>query len=97
MSAYWIGRAQMHDIAGYQRYGGLVAKAAKKYPNQVLVRAGRYQVLEGPDEFDRFVILKFPSINAALAYYNSPEYREAAAIRVAASGRCEIVIAEGID
>jgi len=24
------------------------------HPNQVLARAGRYQVLEGPDEFDRF-------------------------------------------
>jgi uncharacterized protein (DUF1330 family) len=97
MAAYWIARAQMRDLAGYQRYGGLVAKAAKIYPNEVLARAGKYQVLEGPDDFDRFVLLRFPSMEAALKYYHSPEYQEAAAIRQAASGRCEIVITEGLD
>jgi uncharacterized protein (DUF1330 family) len=97
MSAYWIGRAQMRDLEGYKRYGSLVAAAAKIYPNQVLARAGKYQVVEGPDDFDRYVLLKFPSMEAALAYYNSPEYQEAAAIRRAASGRCEIAITEGID
>ena len=97
MAAYWIARAQMHDLAGYQRYGGLVAKAAEVYPNQVLARAGRHQVLEGPDDFDRYVILRFPSMEAALSYYYSAEYQEAAAVRRSASGRCEIVITEGID
>jgi uncharacterized protein (DUF1330 family) len=97
MAAYWIARAQMRDLVGYQRYGGLVAKAAESYPNEVLARAAKYQVLEGPDDFDRYVLLRFPSMEAALRYYHSPEYQEAAAIRRAASGRCEIVIAEGID
>ena len=97
MSAYWIGRAQMRDIAGYQHYGKLVAEVAKTYPNHVLARAGQYKVLEGPDDFNRFVLIRFPSIEAALAYYNSREYQAAAAIRQAASGRCEVVITEGVD
>lgn len=97
MSAYWIGRAQMRDPEGYKEYGSLVAKAALIYPNQVLARAGKYKVLEGPDDFERFVLLRFPSMEAALTYYNSPEYQEAAAIRRAASGRCEVVITEGVD
>jgi uncharacterized protein (DUF1330 family) len=97
MSAYWIARAQMRDLVGYQKYGKLVAEAARIYPNQVLARAGKYQVVEGPDDFDRFVLLRFASMDAAVAYYNSPEYRAAAAIRRAASGRCEVVITEGID
>jgi uncharacterized protein (DUF1330 family) len=97
MSAYWIGRAQMRDVEGYKRYGSLVVRAAALYPNQVLARAGRYRVVEGPDDFDRYVLLRFPSMDAALAYYHSTEYQEAAAIRRAASGRCEIVLTEGID
>jgi len=96
MPAYWIGRAQMRDLAGYQRYGALVMQASALHPNQVLARAGQYQVLEGPNEFDRYVLLRFPSMDAALAYYHSREYQEAAAIRRAASGRCELVITEGI-
>ncbi len=97
MSAYWIGRAQMRDIAGYRQYGALVAEAARIYPNRVLARAGKYQVVEGPDDFDRFVLIRFASMDAAIAYYNSPEYQAAAAIRRAASGRCEVVITEGVD
>ncbi len=97
MTAYWIGRAQMRDLEGYKQYGALVASAATIYPNQVLARAGRYKVLEGPDDFDRHVLLRFPSMEAALTYYNSPEYQQAAAIRQAASGRCEITITEGVD
>ena len=97
MSAYWIGRAQMRDEAGYQRYGALVAEAAKSVPQQVLARRGRYKVLEGPDDFDRYVLIRFPSVEDAVAYYNSPQYQEAAAIRQAASGRCELVITEGVD
>jgi len=97
MSAYWIGRAQVVDPEGFKRYGALVREAAAIYPNGVLARAGRYRVLEGPDEFERHVILRFPSMQAAEDYYHSPEYQRAAAIRRVAAGRCEIVIVEGID
>ena len=97
MSAYWIARAKVHDVEGLRRYGQLVAEAAKIYPNQVLARAGQYKVLEGPDSFNRFVLLKFPSMDAALTYYHSPEYQEAAAIRQAAASVTEIVITEGVD
>ena len=97
MSAYWIGRAQTRDLDGYKRYGQLVAHASPLYPQQALARGGRYQVLEGPDDFDRLVIIRFGSMDAALTYYNSPEYQEAAAIRQAASGRCELTITEGLD
>jgi len=97
MSAYWIGRAQPTDMEGMKRYGQLVAHASTIYPQQALVRGGNHRVLEGPDDFSRFVLLKFGSMDAALAYYNSPEYQEAAAIRQASCGRCELVIAEGLD
>jgi len=97
MSAYWIGRAQTRDPEGYREYGALVARASMIYPNQVLARGGKYKVLEGTGDFDRFVLLRFPSMEAALTYYNSPEYQHAAAIRRAASERCDLVVTEGVD
>jgi len=97
MSTYWIGRAQTRDPNGYKEYGGLVTAVAALYPHQVLARGGAYRVLEGDDRFDRFVLLRFPSMEAALAYYNSPQYQRAAAIRRAASGACELVLTEGVD
>jgi uncharacterized protein (DUF1330 family) len=87
----------MYCDKGFKRYGGLIAQVASIHANQVLVRAGKYQVLEGPDDFDRYVLLRFPSMDAALTYYRSPEYQEAAAIRRTASHRCDLVVVEGID
>jgi len=96
MSAYWIGRAQTRDPEGYKEYGRIRAEAAKLFPQETLVRAGRYTVLEGADEFDRFVLIKFASVEAAVEYYNSPLYQQAAAIRRAASGECSLTIIEGV-
>lgn len=96
MTAYWIGRAQQIDDAGYVEYGRLRAEAAKLYPQQALARGGRHVVLEGDDDFNRFVLIKFASVEAAVAYYNSPEYQLAAAVRKAASGKTSLVITEGL-
>jgi uncharacterized protein (DUF1330 family) len=97
MSAYWIGRAQAKDPVAMKEYGRLVAHATSVHPNQALVRGGAYKTLEGPDDFDRFVLLKFASMEAALTYYNSPEYQAAAAVRRASCDRCDLTIVEGID
>ena len=97
MSVFWLGRAQTRDPEGYKRYGELVAKVPGSYPYQVLARGGRYKVLEGPDDFDRFVLLRFGSMEEAVKYYNSPEYQEAAAVRKASAGRCELVLTEAND
>jgi uncharacterized protein (DUF1330 family) len=96
MSAYWIGRAQTRDPAGYKPYGELVAKASQLYPQEVLARGGQTRQLEGETVFDRFVIIRFGSMDEAERYYRSPEYQEAAAFRHAASVKCDLVITEGL-
>jgi uncharacterized protein (DUF1330 family) len=96
MSVYWIGRAQARDPEGYREYGLRVAAAAKAHPYDALVRGGAYKILEGEDEFNRFAVLRFEDMQAALRYYNSPEYQAAAAIRRAASGRCELALVQGL-
>ena len=52
-----------------------------KYGAKVLARGGRYQTLEGPEKFNRFVVIEFPTFEQGVACFNSREYKEAAAFR----------------
>lgn len=97
MSAYWIGRATVRDPAGMQRYNELRIEAAKLHPQQSLVRTADRVVLEGPDRFDRHVVIRFDSVEDAVRYYHSPEYQVAAAIRQASCDACELVIVPALD
>ena len=45
------------------------------HPVQVLAAYGRQEVLEGP-KVEGVVILEFPSLDEAKAWYDSPAYRE---------------------
>jgi len=84
-----IARAQMRDLVGYQKYGKLVAKL-RRIIRPGIGACGKYQVVEGPDDFDRMVTSI--RVNGAALPTTTREYQAAAAIRRAASGRCEVVI-----
>ena len=62
---------------------------------EICVRGGAVQVLEGDWTPGRMVILKFPSVEKARAFYDSPEY---AAARKAREGAAvmRMVLIEGV-
>ncbi len=97
MTAYWLARARIVDPVEYKKYTDLVPPILKKYGGRVLARGGRYRILEGPEDFERFVAVEFPSLEQAVACHRSPEYREAAAFRLGGAGINELVIVEGKD
>jgi uncharacterized protein (DUF1330 family) len=66
----------------------------KAHGGRYLARGGATDVLEGDWDIDRLVVLEFPSMEQARAWYDSPEYQEVAPIRQAAS-RARAVIVEG--
>ena len=78
--AYWIVRADVADPERYKLY--MVANAApfKKYGARFLVRGGRFENPEGTCR-SRNVVLEFPSYDAALACWKSPEYQAAIRLR----------------
>jgi uncharacterized protein (DUF1330 family) len=97
MVAYWIGRTRIIDPSPMTDYVRLAKLAGEKHPHRTLARGGRSRVLEGETAFDRFVLNEFPSVEAALAFYNSPEYQEAVALRMKASdGRGDLVLLESL-
>ena len=95
MVAYWVARARVNDPAEYRKYAERVPGILARYDARVLARGGAHETLEGPDVFERFVVIEFPSMEAAKACFESPEYREAAAFRRAnEAGRNELTIVE---
>jgi len=97
MPAYWIARSQISDPVEYKKYTDLVPEIVAKHKGTVLARGGKYQIMEGPETFHRFVVIEFPSFDQAVACFNSQEYQQAAAYRRAGAGVVENVIVDGGD
>jgi uncharacterized protein (DUF1330 family) len=95
MSAYWVARSKINDPVEYKKYTDRVPAIIARYGGKVLARGGRFQILEGPQKFHRFVVIEFPSLEQAVACHDSPEYQEASAFRKKGAGEVELVIVEG--
>ena len=92
---YWIARVDVTDPEPYKKYIAANAEPFKKFGARFLVRAGRYENPEGSSR-TRNVVIEFPSYQAALDCWNSPEYQEAVKLRLAVSS-VDMVIVEGYD
>ena len=96
MSAYWIARAKINDPVQYRKYTDPIAAIIDNHGGRILVRGGRYEVLEGTEKFERHAMVEFPSMEAVLACYRSKEYQAARKFRLGGVGENELVIVEGI-
>jgi uncharacterized protein (DUF1330 family) len=96
MPAYWVARAKITESTTYKKYTDRVPEIISRYGGKVLARGGRYRIMEGPENFHRFIVIEFPTMEKAIACFESPEYQEAAAFR-RAGGVVENVIVEGGD
>jgi uncharacterized protein (DUF1330 family) len=92
---YWIVRIDVTDDKAYEAYRTGNAASLKKYGARFLVRGGKFEVREGTSRA-RNVVLEFPSYQAALDCYRSPEYQAALALRKGAA-TFDVVIVEGYD
>jgi uncharacterized protein (DUF1330 family) len=92
---YWIGRVDVADPEGYKAYVAANAEAFRKYGAQFLVRAGRFETPEGSSR-SRNIVIEFPSYQAALDCWKSPEYQNAIELRLPVS-TIDLVIIEGYD
>lgn len=86
--------SEIHDPESYEAYRPLAAATVAAHGGRFIVRGGPAQRLEGEGPAGRSVVIEFPSLEAAIAWYHSPEYQAALEIRLAAS-RGSLVIVEG--
>jgi uncharacterized protein (DUF1330 family) len=95
MTAYIIfTREKMRDPAEFETYGKMAGATLAGHEAKPLSFYGKHETLEGAP-IDGAVVVEFPTIEAAKAWYDSPAYREARAHRFAAADyRC--FITEGL-
>lgn len=92
---YWIARVDVHDDDAYKNYVAANAEAFSKFGARFIVRGGSYEAVEGTARA-RNVVIEFPSYEAALGCYRSPEYAGAMKHRHGASD-ADIIVIEGYD
>ncbi len=95
MPAYWVARSKINDPAEYKKYTDRVPAIIARHGGKVLARGGKYRIMEGPETFHRFVVIEFPTLEQAVACFESAEYQEAAKFRRGGAGVVENVIVEG--
>jgi uncharacterized protein (DUF1330 family) len=95
MSAYLIVQVDVKDSVRYDDYKKMVPPSLEKYGGRFLVRGGKTHTLEGGWAPGRFVMVEFPSVEQAKAWWASPEYAAAKALRHA-TAESMMIVAEGI-
>jgi uncharacterized protein (DUF1330 family) len=92
---YWIVRVDITDQEQYKVYVAANAEPLKKYGARFLVRAGRFENPEGTSRA-RNAVIEFPTYQAALDCWKSPEYQQAIKHRQLVS-TIDLVIIEGYE
>ncbi|MFA4913859.1 MAG: DUF1330 domain-containing protein [Burkholderiaceae bacterium] len=76
MPAYIVADVNVHKPAQYEQYKRLSSLAISAFDAKILVRGGETRQLEGREP-GRTVLLEFPSMARAQAFYDSWQYRRA--------------------
>lgn len=85
MAAYIIVDSNVHDPARMKDYGDKVRDTLTAFGGKPIVSAPDPEVIEGDWTPQRVVVLEFPDVEAARAWYASPEYQEILPIRFEAA------------
>lgn len=92
---YWIANVDVRNADGYKEYVAALPDILRKFGGRYVTRGGKTDVVEGRNR-SRVVVLEFPSYDAAMACYRSPEYAKAIALRQA-SADADLIVIEGYD
>jgi len=95
MPAYCLAEVDVTDSQGFAEYSTGVPATIAQYGGRYLARGGRVERVEGDWEPKRLVIVEFPSVEQALAWYHSPEYSAIRSIRER-TANTRFVIVEGV-
>jgi uncharacterized protein (DUF1330 family) len=94
MPAYVICDIEVLDAEKYEEYKKLGGASAAEFGGRYIVRGGAVTPLEGEWAPKRLVVIEFPSVEKAKAWWDSPAYGKAKKIRHA-TARSKFLIVEG--
>jgi uncharacterized protein (DUF1330 family) len=91
MAVYYINSYDIINPGEYMKYGAPVRLLLQKYGAEVLAADLEAIAIEGASRTMN-AIIRFPSMEAALACYNDPEYQPLKAIRQGSTSNCTMVL-----
>ena len=94
MKAYVIADINVNNPDLYAEYRRQVPATVEKHGGRFLVRGGVSETLEGSWHPTRVVVIEFPDMAAAKAWYNSQEYGPLITLRQKASTG-SVILVEG--
>ena len=97
MPAYVISEVKFLDRDLVERYRPLAAASIERHGGKYVVRGGPVDCVEGTRDPERsFVVVEFPDMARAKAWYASPDYAEALEVRNAGALERTLVFVEGV-
>jgi uncharacterized protein (DUF1330 family) len=95
MAAYVIVDVTINDPVEYEAYRKLTPASIAAYNGKFIVRGGLTETLEGDWQPGRVVVLEFPTLAVAKAWWASDEYGVAKIIRQR-TAETKMIVVEGV-
>ena len=95
-AGYILVDSQVTDPEQFKSYGALAPATVTAAGGEYLARGGKSEVLEGDWKPPRVTVLRFPSYDAAKAFYDSAAYQDVRKHRVGATHHFNMVLVEGV-
>ncbi len=92
---YIIARVEVTDAEEYARYTARTPEVVAAHGGRFLVRAGRFEALEGSAR-SRNVVIAFPDYATARAFYDAADYRAILPHALAGAAR-DLIVVEGAE
>lgn len=96
MPAYVVLDVEVTDPEGYEAYRSLSGPAVAQFGGNFLVRGGAVERLEGTWQPQRIVIIEFPTVDVARAWWDSEAYRAARQVRMR-TATTDVLLIAGVD
>lgn len=96
MPAYIVVDIEIHDADTYAAYRELAPASITEHGGRYLARGGRTEPLEGTWTPSRFVILEFPTLQQARAWWESSAYADAKRLRQECA-TTQMLLVEGLE
>ena len=96
MPAFVVAMMDVHDPELLRAYVRRTPPMVKKYGGTYLTRGETPTCLEGTSCRYRVVVSEWPSKEAAIAFFNDPEYMEVAKTRKTASTMHMLIVQDGV-
>jgi uncharacterized protein (DUF1330 family) len=95
-ATYVIVDMKISDLEQYKQYMADAPATVQAAGGEYVVRGGRFESLEGEWKPSRLAMLKFPTYEAAKAWYDSETYRAARSKRLGTTEFFNMVLVEGV-